>query len=251
VAVIGLTVARQLFGESNPLGEYIKINRVIFQVIGILPPKGSSGWRDEDDTILVPVTTAMYRLLGKTYADTFSVEVKDADQMDQAQADITRVLRQRLRIPASQEEPFNNRNMAAIQDALTSTTKTLSMLLAFIASISLLVGGIGIMNIMLVSVTERTREIGLRKAVGAKGKDILSQFLIEAMVIGMIGGIAGILLGWAASTTVSMASGWATEMTLSSVLMAVLFSGGTGVVFGFWPAKKAAKLNPIEALRYE
>ena len=253
VAVIGLTVARQLFGDSDPVGETIKINLINFQVIGILPAKGANGFRDQDDAILVPVTTAMYRLLGKQYIDSIYVEAASPDVMDSVQGSLTELLlrRHHLSNKAGTENAFQVRNMADVKAALETTTKTMSMLLGSIAAISLLVGGIGIMNIMLVSVTERTREIGLRKAIGATRRDIMMQFLVESVLMSLIGGIAGILLGAGASFLITLFAGWSVKIALSSVVLATTFSLGVGLVFGLWPARQASLLNPIEALRYE
>lgn len=252
VAVIGTTIVRELFGEASPIGEMIKINKVNFQVIGVLPAKGASGFRDQDDTIIVPVATAMYRLLGKTAVDSIEVEMLPTADMTASQDTLVELMESRHRVAASQTgEAFNVFNMADIQDAVSQTSKTMSLLLASIAAISLLVGGVGIMNIMLVSVTERTREIGLRKAVGARPADILFQFLIESIVVSAVGGLIGIAIGWLITLAVSRALGWATSVSVSSVMMSFFFSAGVGVVFGIYPARKASNLNPIEALRYE
>ncbi|MFH1968759.1 MAG: ABC transporter permease, partial [Verrucomicrobiota bacterium] len=196
VVVLGMTLVRELFGEANPLGEYVKINKVNFQVVGILPEKGATGWRDQDDLAVIPLTTAMFRLLGKDYLDGIDVEIRSAEEMETAQEAMRELIIRTHRLPPSQTESFEIRNMAEIQAALTETSRTMSWLLASIAAVSLLVGGIGIMNIMLVSVTERTREIGIRKAVGARQRDILAQFLTEALVVSVLGGGLGIFLGW-------------------------------------------------------
>jgi macrolide transport system ATP-binding/permease protein len=251
VAVIGMTVQRHLFGDANPLGETILLNRVIFQVVGVLPAKGSNGFMDRDDVVVIPVETALHRLFGKTYPDSIGVQVADAKDMDTVQSALGDLLRKRHRIAPSQDDDFEVQNFADIQKAVSATTTTLSALLAIVAGISLLVGGIGIMNIMLVSVTERTREIGLRKALGARGRDVLAQFLVEAAVIAALGGLGGVLLGCLVSWTISAATGWATEISWVAVGAAVAFSSGVGVVFGYWPARKAAGLDPITALRYE
>ncbi len=251
VALLGTTVARELFGEKDPVGETIRLNQVIFQVIGVLPEVGSTGWRDEDDVVMVPIQTAMRRLLGVDYVDNIHVEVNSILEMAQAEREVLELMLRRHRKAPDDTTSFQIRNMADIQEALTATSNVLSRLLLAIAAISLLVGGIGIMNIMLVSVAERTREIGLRKAVGAKASDILSQFLIEASVVSLVGGFLGIALGWAITLLMSQWGGWQATVSTPSVLLAVLFSGGVGILFGMWPAHRASKLNPIDALRYE
>ena len=251
VVVLGMTLVWELFGEANPLGEYVKINKVNFLVVGILPEKGATGWRDRDDLAVIPLTTAMFRLLGKDYLDGIDVEIRSAEEMETAQEEMRELIIRTHRLPPSQTESFEIRNMAEIQEALTETSRTMSWLLASIAAVSLLVGGIGIMNIMLVSVTERTREIGIRKAVGARQRDILAQFLTEALVVSVLGGGLGILIGWLISTLVSNLAGWPALITPSSIVLAVGFSCFIGVIFGLWPATKAARLNPIDALRYE
>lgn len=251
VAVLGLTVVKQLFGDKDPIGENFKINRILFQVIGVLPAKGNNGWQDQDDIIIVPLLTGMHRLFGKDYVDEIDFEVADAAQIEPIQDLVKNLMIKRHRVSLSQTEPFQVRNMADIQAALSESSNTMSMLLASIAGISLLVGGIGIMNIMLVSVTERTREIGLRKAVGARRSDILTQFLVESVVVSVIGGLMGIILGWAITEALSILAGWATSISMSSVLLSFFFSATIGVVFGIYPARKASALNPIDALRHE
>ncbi|MDO8730456.1 MAG: ABC transporter permease [Candidatus Omnitrophota bacterium] len=251
VVLVGQTVSRELFGDANPVGETIKINRSSFQVIGVLPAKGATGWRDQDDVVVVPIGTAMRRLLGKEHVDDISIEVEEAEGMSAVEDSVQDLMRRRHRIPASRKGAFEIRNMAEIQAALSETNRTMTLLLASIAVISLLVGGIGIMNIMLVSVTERTREIGLRKAIGARRRDILGQFLVEAVVVSVAGGVIGIALGWLITLGMSQWAGWAAQVSLSAVALSFFFSCAVGVLFGFWPARKAAALNPIEALRYE
>lgn len=251
VAVIGKSIVRELFAGQDPVGEFIKINKVPFQIIGVLPEKGANTWRDQDDVIVIPLNTAMRRLLGKDYVDSIDIEAADASQLSAAQSEVLELVEKRRRLTNSQQGSFEVRNMAEVQAALSETSKTLSWLLASIATISLIVGGIGIMNIMLVSVTERTREIGLRKAIGAKRRDILMQFLIEAMVVSVVGGLLGITLGWTATFLMSKLAGWAAFISMQAVVLAFFFSAGIGVIFGLWPAKKASQLNPIEALRYE
>ncbi len=251
VALLGPTVVREVFGELNPVGEMVLINRVSFQIIGILPEKGSSGFRDEDDVVVIPLQTAMKRLLGKDYVDTIDIEVRNPQDLLNVQEQVKELVLRRHRLPVTDDQSFQVRNMAELQEALSSTSRVLSRLLAAIAAISLLVGGIGIMNIMLVSVAERTREIGLRKALGARARDILGQFLIESIVVSLVGGMMGIVLGWGITVIMSHWGGWLANVTSSSILLAVLFSGGVGMVFGIWPARRASLLNPIEALRYE
>jgi macrolide transport system ATP-binding/permease protein len=252
VAVVGATVVRQIFGDEDPIGESIKINKVSFQVIGILPERGATGFRDQDDLVVIPVLTAMHRLLGKDYYDFIDLEMAEGADMESAQKNATDLMITRHRIPPAQrQDAYDIRNMADIQAALSSSSTTMAYLLASIAAISLLVGGIGIMNIMLVSVTERTHEIGLRKAIGARKRDILFQFLAESVVISGVGGLLGIFLGWLITLVMSFIVGWTTSISVSSVLLAFIFSATIGIVFGIYPARKASLLNPIEALRYE
>ncbi|MBU4149426.1 MAG: ABC transporter permease [Candidatus Omnitrophica bacterium] len=251
IAILGLSVVNELFGNRNPVGETIKINRINFKVIGVAPKKGAGGWHDQDDIIYIPVTTAMYRMLGKDYFDGIYAEISDVESMKKAQEKIKLLIAKRHRILKDPDDYFHMHDMSEIQEMLSSTTQTMSMLLGCIAAISLLVGGIGIMNIMLVSVTERTREIGLRKAVGARAKDIMTQFLIESVVMTLSGGLMGILLGILTSVILSYLAGWATKVTIFNIILAASFSIAVGMFFGLWPAKKASELNPIEALRYE
>ncbi|MBN1913994.1 MAG: ABC transporter permease [Candidatus Omnitrophica bacterium] len=251
VVLLGATVARELFGENNPLGENLKINLINFRVLGVLPSKGANSFRDQDDNVLVPVTTAMYRLLGKDYIDTIYVEAKNPQVLDELTDKITQTIIKQHRLNKSEEDSFQIRNMSDIKNTLESTTKTMSLLLGSIAAISLLVGGIGIMNIMLVSVTERTREIGLRKAIGANERDIMIQFLIEAVLMSLLGGIGGVALGCGASFLITFFAGWQVKIVPFFVMLATTFSLAIGVVFGMWPASQASRLDPIEALRYE
>ncbi|MDX2083670.1 MAG: ABC transporter permease [Rickettsiales bacterium] len=256
LALIGTTVMQELFNQNNqqinPIGEMIKINKVSFQIIGILPQKGANGFQDQDDVIVIPINTAMRRLMGKNYVDSIDIEAPDASATDDLPKQILSLMYSRKRIPPSQRnDAFQVRNMADIKDTLTQSSKTMSVLLSSIAAISLLVGGIGIMNIMLVSVTERTKEIGLRKAIGARKQDILLQFLAESVVVSVIGGLAGIIIGIFGAKILSLIAGWDTVISIQSIILAFSFSVFIGLVFGIYPAKKAAKLTPIEALRYE
>jgi len=253
VAVVGTTVVQNLLGDPNAdiVGKIINVNRVPFQVIGVLQSKGASGMQDNDDTIIVPITTAQLRLIGNQTIRTMYIEAKSSDLMDTASAQVTQVLRRQHRLQASDSDDFSVRSQADILSTVQSVTQALTLLLGGVAAISLLVGGIGIMNIMLVSVTERTREIGIRKAIGAKRRDILFQFLIEAVVLSVLGGVIGILAGNGGSYLLNKFLGMTTQISLSSVLMAFGFSALIGIVFGVFPAQKASKLNPIDALRYE
>lgn len=252
VAVIGRTVARELFGEKNPIGSMIKINRINFLVIGILPEKGASGPQDQDDRILIPTQTGMYRLFGKNYVDSIDIQVTKKEDIAGVEESVKETMLKRYRMFADNaDDAFQIFNMAELQNAITQSSKTISTLLATIAAISLVVGGIGIMNIMLVSVTERTKEIGLRKAVGAKRNDILMQFLTESVLVSFLGGFMGIVLGWTITFTFSMIIGWNAAVSWQSIALAFGFSVMIGIVFGIYPAHKASKLNPIDALRYE
>jgi macrolide transport system ATP-binding/permease protein len=251
VAVIGMTVVRNIFGDTNPVGKTIKINRINFRVVGVMEERGATGFRDQDDIIYIPITTAMYRLLGKDYLDSMEVEIKDQDSFATVKESITKVIYKNHKINEKVEKAIEIRNMQDIQNTMSQVTKTMTMLLGFISGLSLLVGGIGIMNIMLVSVTERTREIGLRKALGATNYDIMIQFLIESIILSLSGGFIGILLGIGIANGLSIVANWATKITLNSIILASLFSIFVGVFFGIWPAKKASTLDPIEALRYE
>ena len=252
IALIGMTVVREIFGKKNPIGEMIKINKVIFQVIGVLPEKGANGFRDQDDVVIIPVLTAMHRLLGKDYVDSIDLEISDPNKMDMAEDKIIDMMNIRHRIPpALRKNAFEIRNMADIQAAVQQSSDTMSVLLSAVAAISLIVGGIGIMNIMLVSVTERTREIGLRKAIGARRWDILAQFLAESVVVSAVGGFIGIILGWLITIGINYFSGWSTSISPSSIILSFFFSASIGIIFGIYPARKASLLHPIDALRHE
>jgi putative ABC transport system permease protein len=252
VAVIGKTVADNLFGDVTPLGQTIRIDKAPFRVIGVLEPKGQSAMgQDQDDTVIVPLTTAQERLLGITWLQNISVQADSPEVIDTVQEDITTLLRTRHRLAPDVPDNFTVRNLAAVMATAQETTGTITLLLGNIAAISLVVGGIGIMNIMLVSVTERTREIGIRKALGATFNNILLQFLIEAIVIGVTGGLIGIGVGMAGSYAISYFAGWNTVVSPLSIIIAFVFSVIIGVCFGLYPARKAALLDPIEALRYE
>jgi putative ABC transport system permease protein len=252
VAVIGETVARQLFGNDNPIDAVIRIRNIPFRVVGLLAPKGQSGQgTDQDDTLLIPYTTMQKRLMRTTWVQSIVVKAVSAERVQEAQEQITLLLRQRHRIGQDREDDFNVRNLSDIAEAAQTTARVMAVLLGSVASISLLVGGIGIMNIMLVSVTERTREIGIRMAVGARSRDIMLQFLVEAVVMAATGGLIGIFLGIGSSEVLKQWAQWPTLISPTIVAIAFLFSGAVGVFFGFYPAKKAANLDPIEALRYE
>jgi len=256
VAVLGQTVVENLFGPGQtPLEQVVRINNVPFRVVGILTPKGqSTQGADQDDAVLIPFTTAERKVMGSAMLGTVGsimVSAVSPDLIPEAQRQITTLLRERHRLKSTQDNDFQIRNLADVAATAQSTSQSMSILLASVASVSLVVGGIGIMNIMLVSVTERTREIGIRMAVGAKRRDILTQFLLEAVVLSTLGGLWGVVLGVIGSQLVSALAAWPTIVPLEAILLAVVFSGAVGVFFGFYPARKAAYLDPIEALRYE
>ena len=252
VAVIGTTVASNLFAKDNPVGKNIRINNQPYKVIGLLESKGqSSVGQDQDDVIYIPLTTAQERMLGITYVQSINVQVSSQEKMEQVQAEIENLLRSRHHIVAGKDDDFHVRNLTSLMETVNQSTSMLTLLLGAIAGISLIVGGIGIMNIMMVSVTERTREIGIRKALGATFMNIMTQFLIESMVIGIIGGLIGIAVGCAASQVIAKVGNFTTVITITPIIISFLFSVGIGLFFGIYPARKAAKLDPIEALRYE
>lgn len=248
VVVLGPTVAQDLFGDNDPIGKTIRINKINFKVIGILTSKGGSGFFNPDDTVLVPLTTMQKILAGADYLSTIALSVADKNQMPIVQEQATAVLLTRHRVS---EPDFSIISQADILGALSQVTTTFTLFLASIAGISLVVGGIGIMNMMLTAVTERTREIGLRKAIGAKKKDISLQFLAESVLLTFLGGAIGIALGWIIASLVSHFAGIATKVSIQSILLAFGVSAAIGVIFGYYPARRAAGLNPIEALRYE
>jgi len=257
VALLGQTVAQSLFGGADPMGQSIRIKKVPFTVVGVLARKGqSTQGQDQDDTILVPISTAKKKLLGISQANaravgTILVKIHEASAMKAAEGEIRALLRQRHRLQPEQDDDFTLRNLSELLESQEAASRVLSLLLAAIASVSLVVGGIGIMNIMLVSVTERTREIGLRRAVGARRHDILVQFLIEAVAVSLAGGVIGIALGIFAAWSIAHFVGWPAPVHVTAVVPAFLFAGVVGVFFGFYPARRASRLNPIDALRYE
>jgi putative ABC transport system permease protein len=257
VALLGKTVVTNLFGDIDPIGQTIRIKKVPFIVAGVLSPKGqSSTGQDQDDVILLPISSAKRKVIGIKQAnadavDAIAMQAQNGSQIQAAQEEATASLRQRHHLQPAEPDDFSIRSMEDIFAAQEASSRILSLMLAAVASVSLIVGGIGIMNIMLVSVRERTREIGLRQAVGAKVRDILTQFLVEAVTLSIAGGIVGILLGIIASTVISRVAGWNTVVGVGAVSLAVFFSALVGISFGFYPARKAAYLDPIEALRSE
>jgi|EndMetStandDraft_4_1072995.scaffolds.fasta_scaffold53320_3 putative ABC transport system permease protein len=252
VALLGQTVAKTLFPDSDPIGQIIRVKNLPFRVVGVLVPKGQNQWgQDQDDLIIAPYTTVQKKLLGITYIQQVVLSATSSDNVEPAAVDITRLMRQRHKIADPNDDDFTVRTVAEMAATRTQMADTMTMLLMSVASVSLLVGGIGIMNIMLVSVTERTREIGLRMAVGARTRDILRQFLAEAISLSIVGGAIGVVLGLTVSRLLTSGLGWPTLITPSSILVAFAFAGAVGIFFGFYPARKAAELDPIEALRYE
>jgi putative ABC transport system permease protein len=252
VAVLGAAVGQALGTTSEALiDETLRIKGVPFRVIGTVQPKGSMGWQNPDDNIYIPLATAQFRVFGEERVQSIYVQAVSADQMDNALAEIDTVLRREHRIRSAEPADFTVRNQTTLVQTFQETTRTFSFLLAGIALISLLVGGIGIMNIMLVSVTERTREIGVRKALGARRRDILLQFLIEALVLCLAGGAIGVLMGLGGAFSLQRIAGWNTAVSPDAIIIAFVFSAAVGVFFGLWPARRAARLDPIEALRYE
>ncbi|MGB8694884.1 MAG: ABC transporter permease [Steroidobacteraceae bacterium] len=258
LAILGSSVQAQLFEEgASPVGDIVRVNNIPFEVIGTLSTRGQSGGNDPDDVIIVPLSTARSRLVGRGFAtvpDTvgqLSIRVADGYDMTEIQRGITALLRKQRRIKAGEEDNFSVRNFAQLVQARNEQQRTLSYLLATTAAMSLVVGGIGIMNIMLVSVTERTREIGLRMAVGARGIDVMAQFLTEAILLCLAGGLLGLLLGAGITIAISKLAGWTVSIGIGTVVMAILASATVGIIFGFVPARRAARLNPIDALRYE
>lgn len=251
VCILGTTAAIDLFGEGSPVGKSVKIRGVNFHVIGVLEAKGQSGWFNPDDQVFIPVSTAMKRLFGVDYLRSINLQAVSMERLENASEEVEKLLLKRHRISGNEEPDFHIRTQIEMLSSMREVTKTFTYLLGGIASVSLLVGGIGIMNIMLVSVTERTREIGIRKAVGAKKKDILKQFLIESVVICLIGGLIGIGLGITISRVISYFGEWKTAIALYSIVLAFVFAIAVGIFFGLYPARRAARLDPIQALRYE
>ena len=257
IALLGQTTAQNLFGDADPIGQIIRIKKVPFTVAGLLSRKGQSAWgQDQDDVIFVPLSTAKKKVLGVSQANarsvgSISIKIRPDENMTEAETQIRELLRQRHRLQPAQDDDFWLRNLSEVLQTQEESSKVMTYLLAAIASVSLLVGGIGIMNIMLVSVTERTREIGLRMAVGARSRDILTQFLVEAVTLSLIGGVIGIALGVGGSNAINALAEWRTVLAPEAILLAFGFSAAIGIFFGFYPARKASRLDPIEALRYE
>jgi putative ABC transport system permease protein len=252
VAVLGRTVAENLFPGEDPTGQKIQLRNVPFDVIGVLEEKGQTAeGNDQDDVILAPYTTVQNRLSGRNFIGQILASTSSPGDIPEAQEEIKLIMRESHNLAAWEDDDFEVRNQAQLAEAASGTTEVMTLLLAAIASISLLVGGIGIMNIMLVSVTERTREIGIRMAIGARGAEVLTQFLIESIVMSVLGGAIGVGIGFTGASLLGRFTGWHTVVAPETVLVALIFSAGVGIFFGFYPARKAAALNPIEALRYE
>jgi len=252
VCIVGQTIVKNLFAGEDPVGQLLRVRNVPFKIIGVLKEKGQGAFgQDQDDLLIAPYSTVLYRLSGHVHVNQILVRAVSLEQMGQAQAEITSILRESHKIAEGEDDDFTVRNQTDIAATAQETTQVLTILLASIASISLLVGGIGIMNIMLVSVTERTHEIGIRMAIGARSRDILVQFLIEAIVLSLSGGLIGVLIGFLATWIVHLATEWNTVIVPANVILSFGFAGAVGVFFGYYPARKAATLNPIEALRYE
>lgn len=255
IAIIGNTVATELFGDVDPINKTMRIGSVPFKIVGLLKTKGQSGMgMDQDDLVFIPITTAQKKVFGTDFPGTvkmINVKATDSEILDTTQEDITDLLKKRHHIGKTQDNDFEIRNLAEMQETIKSSAKTMSILLGAIASVSLLVGGIGIMNIMLVSVTERTKEIGIRMAIGAKASDIRIQFLIESFLLSIIGGIVGVIIGVVGAKSIELFSSMSIAISWFSIALALGFSGAIGVLFGYYPAYKASLLNPIDALRYE
>jgi putative ABC transport system permease protein len=252
VCILGRTVVEKLFGRQNPVGQVIRVKRIPFRVIGVLTPKGQTAFgQDQDDTVVVPYTTTQKRLVEVTYLSMVMASAVSVDLIDDAQDQIKTLLRQRHSIKEGEDDDFTVRNLADLTAVFSTITGILTLLLGSIASISLIVGGIGIMNIMLVSVTERTKEIGIRMSVGATPRDILLQFLLEAVLLSLMGGSIGVCVGIGLTSAIAYVTGWPSPISLYAIVVSFLFSAGVGIFFGLYPARKASRMNPIEALRYE
>ncbi len=251
VAIIGPVTAENLMGKENPIGATIKINGINFLVVGVTKSKGDQGWFNPDDTAIIPYTTAMKQLFGLDYLREIDIQCKDPEDLNTVQDAVIALIRQRHRVQPDMPDDVEIRNQADLLSTASSVTQTFTILLGAVAGISLLVGGIGIMNIMLVTVTERTREIGIRKAIGAKDRDILRQFLFEAILMSGLGGLIGVGAGVGAAKAIASLTNFSTVLQVQSIVMAMLFAASVGVFFGYYPARRAARLNPIDALRYE